>query len=184
MRKLVRGLEGETVFTVAQGRPNKIVRTTEDRVLVETEDGDQNWASLEELQQLASGIYAGEEVVLEARGRSAFHAAVLATLDELDYALSPRRFWLKDPPERFDREYDELLLREEDPTTAREGRVLYRRHRVRERSPILRRLKIEAALRESGHLACEACGFDFAAQYGGLGEGFIECHHRVQLAEG
>src|SRR4051794_2291135 len=132
MRELVRGLEGETLFTVAQGRPNKIVRVTEDRVLIETEDGDQNWASLVELQELANRIYAGEEVVLEHRGRSAFHAAVLATLDDLGYALNPRRFWLKDPPERFDREYEELFP-EEDPATAREGRVRYRRHRVRER---------------------------------------------------
>jgi predicted HNH restriction endonuclease len=138
---------------------------------------------LEELQNYARCIFAGEEVELPLRGRSAFHAAVLATLPELDYALNPRRFWLRDPPETFDREYDELFP-EEDPATAREGRVRYRQHRVRERSPALRRLKIEAVYRETGHLACEACGFDFRIQYGALGEGFIECHHRVQLADG
>jgi hypothetical protein len=183
MRQLVRGLEGETLHTVARGRPNTIVRVTDDQALVETEDGHQNWASLEELQDYANRIFAGEEVVLPLRGRSAFHAAVLAALPELDYALDPRRFWLREPPETFDREYDELFP-DEDPTIAREGRVRYRQHRLRERSAALRRLKITAALRETGHLVCEACGFDFGAQYGPLGEGFIECHHRVQLADG
>lgn len=183
MRQVVRRLENETLSTVARGRPNRVVRVTDDQVLVETEDGHQNWASLEQLQEYANRIFAGEEVVLPLRGRSAFHAAVLVTLPELDYALNPRRFWLKDPPEAFDREYGELFS-EEDPATAREGRVRYRQHRVRERNPALRRLKIQTALREIGHLACEACGFDFASQYGVLGEGFIECHHRVQLATG
>lgn len=183
MRELVRELEGKTLYTVARARPNVIVRVTADQALVETEDGDQNWVSLNELQKYADRIFAGEEVVLPLRGRSAFHAAVLATLPELDHALNPRRFWLKDPPEAFDREYDELFP-EEDPTSAQEGRLRYRRHRVRERSLVLRRLKIEAALREDRELACEACGFDFAAQYGVLGEGFIECHHRVPFADG
>jgi 5-methylcytosine-specific restriction protein A len=32
-------------------------------------------------------------------------------------------------------------------------------------------------------LLCEVCGFDFAAVYGKLGEGFAECHHRLPLAE-
>jgi 5-methylcytosine-specific restriction protein A len=37
---------------------------------------------------------------------------------------------------------------------------------------------------EHGPLACEACGLDFAAVYGELGDGFIECHHTVPLALG
>jgi 5-methylcytosine-specific restriction protein A len=31
-------------------------------------------------------------------------------------------------------------------------------------------------------LACEACGFDFAAHYGDRGRGFIECHHTMPIA--
>ncbi|MES3091908.1 HNH endonuclease [Sphingomonas aerolata] len=29
----------------------------------------------------------------------------------------------------------------------------------------------------TGALACEVCGFDFEAAYGGLGAGYIEVHH-------
>jgi hypothetical protein len=183
MREYVRQRVGQTLFTVAQGRPNTIVDVTHDRVLVETEEGDRNYASLTELQSVADRIFAREEVVLELRGRSAFHAAVLATLPDLDYALNPRRFWVKDPPGAFDAEYNELFP-DEDPATAQEGRQAYRVHRVRERSPVLCRLKKQAVLSEQGRLACEACGFDFESQYGALGEGYIECHHRVALAEG
>lgn len=60
---------------------------------------------------------------------------------------------------------------------AREGRLLTRLHRSRERSRELARRKREVVLRETGRLACEACGFDFAATYGSHGEGFIEVHH-------
>jgi predicted HNH restriction endonuclease len=138
---------------------------------------------LNELQDLADRIFAGEVVEIPLRGRSAFHAAVLATLLEVDHALSPRRFWLKDVPGTFDREYDELFP-EEDPATAREGREVYHRHRVRERSPLLCKLKKETVLREEGRLGCEACRGDFERQYGELGQGVIECHHRFPLGEG
>src|SRR5881227_3676793 len=72
----------------------------------------------------------------------------------------------------------------ENRASAREGRVRYRRHRIRERSPVLRQMKKEQVLTETGRLACEVCGFDYAARYGSLGDGFIECHHTTALAEG
>jgi HNH endonuclease len=183
MREYVGARVGQTLFTVAKGRPNTIVDVTNDRAVVETATGHQNHASLTDLQALADRIFAGEEVVLELRGRSAFHAAVLATLPELDYALDPRRFWVKDPPGAFDAEYRELF-QNEDPATAREGREIYHMHRSRERSAVLCRLKKQAVLSETGRLACEACDFDFESQYGPVGEGYIECHHTVALAEG
>jgi 5-methylcytosine-specific restriction enzyme A len=65
--------------------------------------------------------------------------------------------------------------------SAPEGRLLLRRHLARERSPRLRRRKIESVLKNGGRLACEACGFDFAQQYGERGAGYIECHHVVPL---
>ncbi|MGW1705874.1 HNH endonuclease [Streptomyces sp. NPDC002206] len=71
----------------------------------------------------------------------------------------------------------------EDEASAPEGRVLYRRHRTRERNKGLRQKKIAAVLKSGGMLACEACGFDFAAVYGERGEGYIECHHVVPLHE-
>ncbi|MEU0457490.1 HNH endonuclease [Streptomyces sp. NPDC006129] len=71
----------------------------------------------------------------------------------------------------------------EDEASAPEGKVLYRRHRTRERNKGLRKKKIAAVLKAGGSLACEACGFDFAAVYGERGEGYIECHHVVPLHE-
>jgi putative restriction endonuclease len=37
--------------------------------------------------------------------------------------------------------------------------------------------------RHAGQLFCEVCGFDYAARYGELGDGFIEAHHRVPWSE-
>jgi 5-methylcytosine-specific restriction protein A len=63
-----------------------------------------------------------------------------------------------------------------------EGQLIVRLHRARER----RRSgdKKRAVLRAVGHLACEACGFDFQLAYGELGTGFAECHHKLPLSEG
>lgn len=66
---------------------------------------------------------------------------------------------------------------------ADEGGVLYRFHRLRERNPTLVARKKSAALKTSGTLTCEVCQFDFAAKYGALGEGFMECHHRMPLSQ-
>ncbi len=66
---------------------------------------------------------------------------------------------------------------------ASEGRVLTRTHRLRERNRTLVERKKAAVLASQGKLACEACGFDFAAVYGERGEGFIECHHTVPLRD-
>src|SRR4051812_35233163 len=109
MREHVRALIGETVRTVAQDRPNTIVRATSDRVLIETETGHQNWASLRELQDIADQVFDGQEVEVPSHGRSAFHMAVLTTLPEVEHALNPRRVWLRDKDEVFDTEYAELF---------------------------------------------------------------------------
>lgn len=62
-----------------------------------------------------------------------------------------------------------------------EGRLLYRRHRTRERNAGVVERKKRSVLASGEALACEACGFDFGARYGELGEGYIECHHLVPL---
>ena len=72
---------------------------------------------------------------------------------------------------------------EEDEADVVEGRLLYRIHRVRERDRNLVQRKKAGALRRDHRLACEVCGFDFALAYGELGEGFIECHHVLPLAD-
>jgi 5-methylcytosine-specific restriction protein A len=73
----------------------------------------------------------------------------------------------------------ELAEEEEFP----EGRVLYRLHRLRERNRDLVGQVKEKALDEHGRLFCAACAFDFAAVYGEIGRGFIECHHLLAIAD-
>jgi 5-methylcytosine-specific restriction enzyme A len=68
-----------------------------------------------------------------------------------------------------------------DDEEATEGRLLERRHFARERDRRLRAKKIEQHRKTHSSLACEVCGFDFEANYGERGEGYIECHHVVPL---
>lgn len=72
---------------------------------------------------------------------------------------------------------------EEDEEGVREGRLLYRQHRSRERNRALVTRKKRQVLLQGQPLACEVCGFDFAVVYGNRGDGYIECHHLVPLAE-
>ncbi len=71
---------------------------------------------------------------------------------------------------------------DEEEVDAKEGRILYRRHRQRERDPKIVKRKKAAVLKETARLACEACDVDFGERYGDRGEGFIECHHTKPLA--
>lgn len=66
--------------------------------------------------------------------------------------------------------------------TVKEGQVLYRFHKYRERNAAIVAAKKKAVLKATGTLACEACAFDFFRSYGQLGYGFIECHHIQPLA--
>jgi hypothetical protein len=68
-------------------------------------------------------------------------------------------------------------------TSAAEGRELFRMHRIRERNRRLVALKKRSVLVSTGKLACEACGFDFAAVYGPRGDGFAECHHNYPISQ-
>ncbi|WP_232084155.1 HNH endonuclease [Arthrobacter sp. SO5] len=62
-----------------------------------------------------------------------------------------------------------------------EGKLLYSRHRRRERDPKLRNNKIAATSRAGLPIACEVCSFDFGAVYGIRGRDFIEVHHVLPL---
>jgi 5-methylcytosine-specific restriction protein A len=75
------------------------------------------------------------------------------------------------------------LSPEEDEDGIDEGRLLYRRHRSRERNPTLVRRRKQQAMLRDGFLACEVCGFDFEERYGDVGRDFIECHHLRPLAD-
>jgi hypothetical protein len=69
-----------------------------------------------------------------------------------------------------------------------EGDIVIRDHirlEIRRRnSRIVQLAKSEAYHRGNGRILCECCDFDFFATYGGHGLGFIECHHKNQLAAG
>ena len=86
--------------------------------------------------------------------------------------------------------YPELLNEvskiENDETSetdsVREGQVLYKLHKVRERDRKIIEAKKKKILKEKGELKCEACGFDFETKYGKMGKNYIECHHLVPLS--
>lgn len=63
-----------------------------------------------------------------------------------------------------------------EPYEGEEGGVVIRLHKRYERDPKLIAEKRKAGM-VTGKLACEVCGFDFAARYGALGADFIEVHH-------
>jgi 5-methylcytosine-specific restriction endonuclease McrA len=82
-----------------------------------------------------------------------------------------------------DRRVEVTVVEESDEEEFPEGRIIYRLHRARERNRALVERKKARVLAQHGRLSCEVCGFDFAAIYGSLGDGYIECHHAVALHE-
>ena len=72
---------------------------------------------------------------------------------------------------------------EDDEPEVKEGKVIYKLHKYRERNSKLNKKKKDGYLKTHGKLECEVCGFDFFKMYGELGEGFIECHHKKPLSE-
>ena len=59
-----------------------------------------------------------------------------------------------------------------------EGRKKLVTHLRRERNPKVVRAKKRQALKETGKLECEVCGFDFEKVYGTIGKDFCEAHHK------
>jgi 5-methylcytosine-specific restriction protein A len=82
-----------------------------------------------------------------------------------------------------DRSEELSLPVEDDLAEAVEGALVTRLHRTRERSKALTQKKKAASLRQHGRLTCEVCAFDFEANYGERGSGFIECHHVRPVSE-
>ena len=72
---------------------------------------------------------------------------------------------------------------EVDESAYPEGSELYKEHRILERdSQIAISTKVKR-LKKTGKLQCDVCSFDFKEMYGEIGEGFIEAHHTVPVAE-
>jgi len=67
--------------------------------------------------------------------------------------------------------------------SVKEGKVIYKLHKLRERDNKINQKKKDLYLLQNGKLDCEVCGFDFHKTYGELGKGFIEAHHRIPLSE-
>ena len=67
--------------------------------------------------------------------------------------------------------------------SSKEGMVKVALHKVRERSPKLRKMAIESFIEKNNRLFCEVCRFSFEDTYGELGEGFIEVHHTRPISE-
>ena len=65
--------------------------------------------------------------------------------------------------------------------SAKEGKVLTRVHKIKERNRKIVSHKKNQAFLANGKLSCEACGFDFSEAYGIRGEGVIEAHHNKPL---
>jgi 5-methylcytosine-specific restriction protein A len=79
---------------------------------------------------------------------------------------------------------DETITdRVDDEEEFPEGAVLFRSHRSRERNRAVVTLAKKFFIKQHGKLACAACNFSFAARYGQLGEGYIECHHTVPISK-
>lgn len=81
---------------------------------------------------------------------------------------------------------EQLSLVEEDDQTETdsvpEGQTLYKLHKLVERNRKIITQKKDTIFGKLGRLECEACSFEFASYYGEIGQGYIECHHRVPLA--
>lgn len=55
---------------------------------------------------------------------------------------------------------------------------------TRRNSRIVQMAKAEAYRNSNGRILCECCEFDFLGYYGSLGDGFIECHHKIHVSTG
>lgn len=64
-----------------------------------------------------------------------------------------------------------------------EGKIIERLHKSKERNQKMIKEKKRMAFRDTNKLECEVCGFDFKSTYGVIGDGFIECHHKIPLSE-
>ena len=74
------------------------------------------------------------------------------------------------------------IVSEDDESAYPEGKERYSQHRSYERDPNLAEKAKSIRLESTGKLQCDVCSFDFSVTYGELGQGYIEAHHTVPLA--
>ncbi len=72
-------------------------------------------------------------------------------------------------------------IQEQELVSVKEGSVVYKLHRYKERDSRITKKKKDNYFKKNGKLDCEVCGFNFNEVYGELGFGFIEAHHKIPL---
>ena len=78
----------------------------------------------------------------------------------------------------------EIQYPEDEEKEYPEGRVGYRKHKMRERNQeVIKKAKKRFMDNNNGRLFCEVCGFDFYKFYGDRGKDFIEGHHVKLVSE-
>lgn len=75
------------------------------------------------------------------------------------------------------------LPSEDEESNFAEGAEAYRMHLGRERDTKLAVKAKKKRLAETGALKCEVCTFDFSAEFGELGAGYIEAHHTTPVSQ-
>ena len=78
---------------------------------------------------------------------------------------------------------EEETIIEEDKEEYKEGKILTKIHKIRERNKKIVKQKKEHVLKATGKLNCEVCGFNYEKFYGDIGSDFIECHHIKPIYE-
>ena len=86
-----------------------------------------------------------------------------------------------DEVQRIDTLWGSETDSETDEYEGREGKILYRVHRIRERDPSLRKEFIAHFLNTQERLRCELCGLDPVKIYDSIGENLLEVHHTIPL---
>lgn len=72
---------------------------------------------------------------------------------------------------------------EDDEEVFPEGKEIFRLHKSKERNIKLVEKAKQKKLEVDPLMCCEACGFSFIKTYGEIGNGFIEAHHIIPIAE-
>lgn len=123
-----------------------------------------------------------------------YHGKGMVSYSNLDYEifmeftnererLSELAFQIKKIVNNTNLNNDLYKIENDETESVKEGLVIYKLHKLRERNTAINKKKKEKYLKENGKLECEVCGFDFNKFYGKIGYGFIECHHRTPLSK-
>ena len=94
-RQHLKDLQGQTIYTLAQRRPNRILAIEGDSVIIATEKSPGGEpVPIEWVQDALDRLFRDGEVLVSVKSvgyRSAFIGAVLGTLREVEVLTRPRR---------------------------------------------------------------------------------------------